>query len=118
MAAVGAALLAVGAVPAIVVGGALFGLGEGLVLVFHLTLRAKVTPGGYFGRITGVAGVIGQVTGALSMVWLGLVLRFAPGRTAFVVLAAAAAALAAALALVPKPPLPELSPQKPPLPSP
>ena len=56
-AAAGAALLAVGGVPAIVAGGALFGLGEGLVLVFHLTLRARVTPDGYFGRITGVAGV-------------------------------------------------------------
>ena len=109
VAAVGAALLALGGVPAILVGGALFGLGEGLVLVFHLTLRARVTPDGYFGRITGVAGVIGQVTGGLSMVWLGLVLRFAPGRAAFVVLAAAAAALAAAIALVPRPPHPAAS---------
>jgi hypothetical protein len=65
-----------------------------------------VTPDGYFGRITGVAGVAGQLTGALSMVWLGLVLRFAPGRTAFTVLAAAAAALATVVALAPKPPLP------------
>ena len=89
--------------PAILAGGALFGLGEGLVLVFHLTLRARVTPDGYFGRITGVAGVAGQITGGLSMVWLGLVLRFAPGRAAFIVLAAAAAALAAAVALAPKP---------------
>ena len=103
VAAAGAALLAAGGVPAILAGGALFGLGEGLVLVFHLTLRARVTPDGYFGRITGVAGVIGQVTSGLSMVWLGLVLRFAPGRDAFIVLAAAAAALAAAVALAPKP---------------
>ena len=73
------------------------------MLVFHLTLRARVTPDGYFGRITGVAGVIGQVTSGLSMVWLGLVLRFAPGRDAFIVLAAAAAALAAAVALAPNP---------------
>jgi hypothetical protein len=50
-----------------------------------------------------VAGVVGQVTSGLSMVWLGLVLRFAPGRDAFVVLAAAAAALAATVALAPKP---------------
>jgi len=103
VAAAGAALLAVGGVPAIIAGGALFGLGEGLVLVFHLTLRAKVTPDGYFGRITGVAGVAGQITSGLSMVWLGVILRFAPGRTAFVVLAAAALALAAAVALAPKP---------------
>jgi Major Facilitator Superfamily len=103
VAAGGAALLAVGGVPAIVAGGALFGLGEGLVLVFHLTLRARVTPDGYFGRITGVAGVAGQITGGLSMVWLGLVLRFAPGRDAFTVLAAAAAALAVTVALAPKP---------------
>jgi Major Facilitator Superfamily len=103
VAAAGAALLAVGGVPAIVAGGALFGLGEGLVLVFHLTLRARVTPDGYFGRITGVAGVAGQITGGLSMVWLGLVLRFAPGRDAFTVLAAAAAALAVIVALAPKP---------------
>ena len=106
VAAAGAALLAIGAVPAIIAGGALFGLGEGLVLVFHLTLRAKVTPDGYFGRITGVAGVAGQITSGLSIVWLGVVLRFAPGRTAFVVLAAAALALAAAVALAPKPALP------------
>jgi len=103
VAAAGAALLAVGGVPAILAGGALFGLGEGLVLVFHLTLRARVTPDGYFGRITGVSGIAGQVTGGLSMVWLGLVLRFAPGQDAFIVLAAAAAALAAAVALAPTP---------------
>jgi MFS family permease len=116
VAAAGAALLAIGGVPAIIAGGALFGLGEGLVLVFHLTLRAKVTPDGYFGRITGVAGVAGQITSGLSMVWLGVVLRFAPGRTAFIVLAAAALALAAAVALAPKPPLP--APSAPPSPEP
>jgi len=111
-AAAGAALLAVGGVPAIIAGGALFGLGEGLLLVFHLTLRARATPDGYFGRITGVAGVARQITGGLSMVWLGLVLRFAPGRAAFVILAAAAAALAAAIALASKPPLPPAAPQQ------
>jgi MFS family permease len=76
------------------------------------SIRARVTPDGYFGRITGVAGVAGEVTGSLSMVWLGLILRFAPGRAAFIVLAAAAAALAAAVALAPKPPLPRAEPQQ------
>ena len=76
------------------------------MLVFHLTLRAKATPDGYFGRITGVAGVAGQLTSGLSMVWLGVVLQFAPGRTAFTVLAAATLTLAAAAALAPQPPLP------------
>ena len=106
VAAAGAALLAAGGTPEVIAGGALFGLGEGLVLVFHLTLRARVTPDGYFGRITGVAGVAGQITSGLSMAWLGLVLRLAPGRTAYVVLAAAAAALALGVAIVPKPPRP------------
>jgi MFS family permease len=101
----GLATVAVAAYAAGSAGGALFGLGEGLVLVFHLTLRARVTPDGYFGRITGVAGVAGQITSGLSMAWLGLILRFAPGRPAFVVLAAAMAALAAGVAIAPRPPL-------------
>jgi hypothetical protein len=105
VAAAGAGLLAAGGTPGVITGGALFGLGEGLVLVFHLTLRARVTPDGYFGRITGVAGVAGQITSGLSIAWLGLVLRFAPGRAAFVILAVAAAALAAGVALAPKPAL-------------
>ena len=117
VAAAGAALLAIGGMPAIIAGGALFGLGEGLVLVFHLTLRAKATPDGYFGRITGVAGVAGQITSGLSIVWLGVVLRFAPGRTAFIVLAAAALTLAATVALAPNPPLPPPTPA-PPTPAP
>jgi hypothetical protein len=53
-----------------------------------------------------VAGVAGQITSGLSMVWLGVILRFAPGRTAFIVLAAAALALAVAVAAAPKPALP------------
>ena len=105
-AAAGALFVALSAVPAVLVGGALFGLGEGLVLVFYLTVRAKATPEGYFGRITGVAGIMGQVTSGLSMLWLGIVLRFANGSTAFVVLGACVLAVAVAVAVLPKPALP------------
>jgi hypothetical protein len=103
MTAVGAFGVAISAVPAVLCGGLLFGLGEGFVLVFHLTLRGTATPDGYFGRITGIGGVLGQITTGLSMLWLGLVLRFADGRTAFVVLGAALAVLAVAVAAAPKP---------------
>lgn len=102
----GALLVAVSGVPAVLIGGALFGLGEGLVLVFHLTLRGRATPEGYFGRITGIAGVLGQATSAVSMLWLGLVLRFADGRAAFVVLGAAVLAVGTVVALAPAPPVP------------
>jgi MFS transporter, DHA3 family, macrolide efflux protein len=105
VAAVGALGVALLAVPAVLIGGMLFGLGEGFVLVFHLTLRAKATPEGYFGRITGIAGVMGQITTGLSMLWLGLLLRFATGRAAFMVLGAAVAVLALAVAVAPKPTL-------------
>lgn len=87
-------------------GSALFGLGEGFVLVFHMTLRASATPEGYFGRVTGVAGVLNQIAGGLSIVWLGLVLHFAPGRAAFIALGAAVLALATWVAVAPKPALP------------
>jgi Major Facilitator Superfamily len=97
-AAVGAALVATQAGAAVLIGAALFGFGEGLVLVFHLTLRANATP-----HITGVSNVIGQVAGLLSVGWLGLVLRFGHGRAAFVILGAALLALAAWVALAPKP---------------
>lgn len=103
MAALGAFGIALLATPAVLVGGMLFGLGEGLVLVFHLTLRGKATPDGYFGRITGISGVLGQITTGLSMLWLGLVLRFATGRAAFTVLGAAVVILAVAVAVAPKP---------------
>ncbi len=106
VAAAGALLIALLATPAVLAGAMLFGLGEGFVLVCHLTLRGKATPEGYFGRITGIAAILGQVTTGLSMLWLGLVLRFATGRTAFTVLGAAAAFLAAAVAIAPKPALP------------
>ncbi len=106
VAAAGALLIALLATPAVLGGAMLFGLGEGFVLVCHLTLRGKATPEGYFGRITGIAAILGQVTTGLSMLWLGLVLRFATGRTAFTVLGAAAAVLAAAVAIAPKPALP------------
>ncbi|MGH3164909.1 MAG: MFS transporter [Trebonia sp.] len=102
----GALLVAVSGVPAVLAGGALFGLGEGLVLVFHLTLRGKATPEGYFGRITGIAGVLGQMTSAASMLWLGFVLRVADGRAAFIVLGAAVLAVGTAVAVVPAPPVP------------
>jgi MFS family permease len=103
IAAAGAALIAGSGTPFVIVGGALFGLGEGLVLVFHLTLRAKSTPEGYFGRVTGVAQVINQVAAGLSIVWLGIVLKFAPGHTAFIILAAAVLVLAAWVAIAPRP---------------
>jgi len=102
----GAFLVVIAAVPAVLVGGALFGLGEGLVLVFYLTLRGKATPEGHFGRISGISGVLGQVTNGLSMLWLGLILRFAGGRAAFAVLGAAILVLALTVALAPKPALP------------
>jgi MFS transporter, DHA3 family, macrolide efflux protein len=102
-AALGALLIALLATPTVLAGAVLFGLGEGWVLIFHLTLRAKATPAGYLGRITSIGGVLGQVTTGLSMLWLGLVLRFASGRTAFTALAAAATVLAVAVAVAPKP---------------
>jgi hypothetical protein len=105
-AAAGAGLVAVGATAAILVGAAIFGLGEGFLLVVHLTLRARSTPDGYFGRITGIAGVVGQVTSGLSMAWLGLALRLARGRTTFVVMCVALLAVAACVAVLPKPALP------------
>jgi hypothetical protein len=74
--------------------------------VVHLTVRARATPDGYFGRITGIAGVVGQLTNGISMAWLGLALRLARGRTTFVVVGLALLAVAACVALLPKPPLP------------
>jgi hypothetical protein len=102
-AAVGAGLVATQAGAAILAGAALFGFGEGLVLVFHLTLRANATPEGYLGRVTGVSTVLAQIADLLSVGWLGLVLRFGHGRGAFVILGAALLALAAWVALAPKP---------------
>jgi len=102
-AAVGAALVATQSGPAVLIGAALFGFGEGLVLVFHLTLRANATPDRYLGRVTGVSTVIGQLAGLVSVAWLGLALRFGHGRIAFVILGAALLALAAWVALAPKP---------------
>jgi MFS transporter, DHA3 family, macrolide efflux protein len=99
----GAFLIALRATPAVLAGALLFGLGEGFVLVIHLTLRGKATPEGYFGRITGIAAVLGQITTGLSMLWLGLALRFATGQAAFTVLGAAVLALAVAVAVSPKP---------------
>ncbi len=103
IAAGGAGLVAVQAVPAIVTGAALFGFGEGLLLVFHLALRASAIPESYLGRVIGVSSVLAQLGGALSVGWLGLVLRFGHGRTAFIMLGAATLALAAWVALAPKP---------------
>jgi DHA3 family macrolide efflux protein-like MFS transporter len=105
-AAAGAGVIAVGSTAAIVAGAAVFGLGEGFLLVVHLTLRARATPDGYFGRITGIAGVVGQLTNGISMAWLGLALRFAHGRTTFVVVGVALLAVAGFVAAAPKPPLP------------
>jgi hypothetical protein len=102
-AAAGAALVATQAGAAVLIGAALFGFGEGLVLVFHLTLRANATPESYLGRVTGVSTVMGQVAGLLSVGWLGLALRLGHGRIAFVILGAALLALAAWVALAPKP---------------
>lgn len=110
MGAIGAGLAAVATVPTVLIGGALFGLGEGLALVSHLTLRAKATPEGAFGRVTGVAGVISQIATGLSMVWLGLVLRFVPGRSAFIVLGITVLVLGVWVAVAPKPPSAVLPP--------
>jgi len=95
-----------GSLPATLAGAAAFGLGEGFLLVIHLTLRARATPEGYFGRVTSIAGVIGQAANGVSMAWLGLALRLAHGAVTFAVLGAALLALAAAVALAPAPPLP------------
>jgi MFS family permease len=111
-AAAGAALVATQAGAAVLIGAALFGFGEGLVLVFHLTLRANATPDSYLGRVTGVSTVIGQVAGLLSVGWLGLALRFGHGRIAFVILGAALLALAAGVALAPKPAI-QAAPEQP-----
>ena len=72
----------------------------------HLSLRARVTPDGYFGRITSIAGVVGQVANGISMAWLGLALRLAHGPVTFIALGAGLLALAACAALLPAPPLP------------
>jgi MFS family permease len=112
VAAVGAGLVAVGATWAILVGAAAFGVGEGFLLVVHLTVRAGATPDGYFGRITGVAGVAGEVTNGLSMVWLGLALRLAHATTTFIVLGVALLVLGVSVVLSPAP-SPDLRPEGP-----
>lgn len=109
VAAAGAGLVAVGATATMLVGAAAFGIGEGFLLIVHLTVRARATPNGYFGRITGIAGVVGQVANGLSMVWLGLALRFTHGTTTFIVLGAALFSLAACVLLSPAIPLPSVS---------
>lgn len=103
VAAVGAGLIATEELVAVLVGAALFGFGEGLLLVFHLTLRANATPENFFGRVTGVSGVIGQLAGGLSVVWLGLVLQFAHGRSAFFLLGAGVLVIGLWVALARKP---------------
>jgi len=108
-AAAGAGIVAVGATATILVGAAAFGLGEGFLLVVHLTVRARATPNGYFGRITGIAGLVGQVTNGLSMVWLGLALRFAHGTTTFLVLGAALLVVGVFVVLSPAVPVPAVT---------
>ena len=108
-AAAGAGVIAVGATATILVGAAAFGLGEGFLLVVHLTVRARATPNGYFGRINGIAGLVGQVTNGLSMVWLGLALRFAHGTTTFLVLGAALLVVGVFVVLSPAVPVPSVT---------
>lgn len=103
VAAVGAGLVAAQTTGTLLAGAALFGLGEGLLLVFHLTLRTNATPESYFGRVSGVSGVIGQVAGGLSVAWLGLVLQLVHARAAFILLAGGVLAIAAWVALSRKP---------------
>lgn len=105
-AAAGAGLVAIGATAAVLAGATVFGLGEGFLLFVHLTVRAQATPNGYFGRIAGVAG---QVTNGLSMVWLGLALRFAHGTTTFLVLGAALLVVGVFVVLSPAIPLPSVT---------
>jgi len=108
-AAAGAGLIAVGEPGAIQAGATAFGIGEGFLLVVHLTVRARATPNGYFGRINGAAGVVGQITTGLSMVWLGLALRLAHGKTTFIVLCGALIVLGVCVVLSPAVPLPPVS---------
>lgn len=108
--AAGAGLVAVGGTAAILAGAAVFGAGEGFLLITHLTLRARATPDGYFGRVTAIAGLIGQATNGLSMAWIGLALRFAHGTATFAVLGGTLAALSLGVLLSPAVPLPASEP--------
>ena len=92
--AAGAALVATGLVPAVLVGALLFGLGEGFFLVVYLTVRAEATPDELMGRIAGAAGLLGQVAGGVGVAWMGLALQWLGGTAAFGMLAALALLLA------------------------
>jgi DHA3 family macrolide efflux protein-like MFS transporter len=97
--AVGAALVAVGIAPTIIVGALLFGLGEGFFLVVYLALQADTTPDELMGRITSATSLLSSLAVAVGIGWMGLALQLLNGSAAFAIVAALALVLGAGLAM-------------------
>jgi MFS transporter, DHA3 family, macrolide efflux protein len=101
--AVGAALIAAAAVPGLVGGGFLFGLGEGALLVVYLEVRAASTPDHMMARVSSVGGVLAGGSTAIAAAWLGAALQWLGGASTFLLTTAALTALAAWAAAGPGP---------------